>query len=348
VSLALLLAIPPLRFVADSFEPKVDRTTAEWKAREEIIARAQVFSSGPPSEMMAGGSATLSHAACRFVHKATSGTTWKFECRAENGDVLKVKYGWSVERHAEVAATRLLRALGFAADEVWMAERVTCHGCPPWPFQMRLLAEQFLLDSLFERVVGGTRPREFQWVSVERKIAGRPIEVDGFKGWDWRELPLVNPSKGGASRAELDALRLISVFLAHWDNKNTNHRLVCAGSRGDDDCERPMLMLQDVGATFGPSKVKHEAWSALPIWKDASSCVVSMETLPYKGVLFPPIQISEDGRALLASRLRALSEAQIQTLFREARFPGDLAAWVSTFQRKVREITDRPACLPRT
>ena len=37
----------------------------------------------------------------------------------------------------------------------------------------------------------------------------------------------VDPSKGGAPRAHVDALRLLAVFLAHWDNKAENQRLVC-------------------------------------------------------------------------------------------------------------------------
>jgi hypothetical protein len=40
-------------------------------------------------------------------------------------------------------------------------------------------------------------------------------------------LPLVDPAKGGATRAELDALRLTAILLGHWDNKASNQRLVC-------------------------------------------------------------------------------------------------------------------------
>jgi hypothetical protein len=341
-ALAVLLALPPVRAVVNYLEPDVNRTTPAWKAREALIARAQVFSPDGPVPPTPGAAA-VSHLTCQFVSKEISGTTAKFDCRAENGDVLKVKYGWSAERHAEVAATRLLRAVGFAADEVWMAARVTCLGCPPIPFETRRITEQFFLGSAYEALFAGSQ-QEFEWASVERKIDGRAVEVGNFKGWDWRELPLVKPSLGGATPAELDALRLIAVFLAHWDNKNTNQRLICADSRGEDDCDRPVLMMQDVGATFGPRKVIYDAWTALPVWKDAASCVVSMETLPYKGVLFEPVQISEAGRSLLAGRLRKLSEPQVQTLFDDAQFPGDRAAWVSTFKQKVREIVDRPPC----
>ena len=71
--------------------------------------------------------------------------------------------------------------------------------------------------------------------------------------------------------------------------------------------------------------------------------------MPYEGGRFKPAQISEEGRALLAGRLMQLSEEQIRALFAGARFPdpvnggvtGDVSSWVTTFQDKVRQLTDR-------
>jgi hypothetical protein len=350
VALAAVLAIPPARFVLMPRPPAVDRTTPEWKAREAIIARARVFDPDSPDARTSDYfDHIVSEVSCEFVPKKISGTTPKFDCRQKNGDVVKIKYGWSPERYGEVAATKLLAALGFGADRVEFVEHVRCFGCPKWPFEMRILAEQFFLAGAFERGLNYKSSHEFDWATIEHKAKGREVEVDDFEGWDWRELALVKTSAGGATPEELDALRLISVFLAHWDNKNTNQRLLCK----DEACKTPLLILQDMGATFGPTKVNYDAWSALPIWKDAAGCVVSMETLPYEGVLFPPVQISEGGRALLAARLKKMSEAQIHALFRGARFPDpvsgnapahDLTPWVRAFQKKVREIADRPPC----
>ena len=68
----------------------------------------------------------------------------------ENGERIRVKYGTSLERHAEVAATALLKALGFGADLVSMARRVICHGCPHWPYHSSLAADRLRLRTLFE------------------------------------------------------------------------------------------------------------------------------------------------------------------------------------------------------
>jgi hypothetical protein len=367
VGLAAVLAVPLAKFAFTPRPPEADRTTPAWKARDAIIARAQVFVPGAESLSAADLARSIPNVTCDFIPKKSSGTTPKFDCRLPTGEVVKIKYGWSPERHGEIAATKLLTALGFGADRVSMVEHVRCHGCPPFPFQTRIIAEQFFLAGLFERLADHKRPRDFEWASIEHKIPGREVEVGEFQGWDWRELPLVSRAAGGASADELDALRLTAVFLAHWDNKATNQRLVCAGSDTTEKldledpesagtCKAPLLILQDVGATFGPTKVKYEAWARLPVWKDSVNCVVSMETLPYHGILFPPIQISEGGRALLASRLKKLSEAQIHAIFQGARFPDpltekvparDLTPWVRAFQKKVREIADHTACPSR-
>jgi len=343
--------------VLTASEREPDRTSPEWKARETLISRAKVFHPNPGGQDAADPNLAAEEVVCHYVLKPAKATTPKFDCRLENGDVVKVKYGRSRERQGEAAATRLLATLGFGADRVEIMRRVRCHGCPPWPFQLRILAEQFLLVPLFERAVALAGVREFEWVAVERKLAGRAIEVDGFEGWDWRELDLLEPGKGGATRAELDALRLVAVLLGHWDNKAPNQRLVCLGpEKGHDPdapCDVPLLMLQDVGATFGPTKVNYEAWSALPIWKDAATCTVSMETMPYEGILFPPVQISEGGRRLLAGRLRTLSRAEVQALFERAHFPRpvidgkqaeDVLPWVDAFEAKIRQIADRAPC----
>lgn len=347
--------------------PAVDRNSPAWKAREALITRAKVFVdprpairgldlSDPPNETKHLDREALVE--CRYVPKPTSGVTPKFDCRLADGTVIKIKYGNTPERLAEVAATRLLAALGFGADEVTLLPKLRCHGCPRRPFEMRKFAEWFYASWLLDRVVNEDARQDFSLVSAERKMPGRAIEVDDFEGWDWSELDRVDAASGGATRAELDALRLIAIFLGHWDNKARNQRLSCEpGIAGDDPsapCAKPLLMIQDVGATFGPGKVEEANWAATPIWADVAGCVVR---LPHIDGTFDSIRISEAGRVLIASRLRQLSEAQITTIFDTAGFPdpatgevnGNVTPWVKTFRDKVRQIDNRPVCpaLPR-
>jgi hypothetical protein len=286
---------------------------------------------------------------CRFVPEPVKGTTPKFACELPDGEIVKIKYGRTPEIPAEVGATRLLSALGFAADRVSFVRTLHCVGCPPTPFRLRQIAETLLLAGFFERTLDYDVVRTFADVAIERKFPGTPIEAESIEGWDFTELMWVDPKKGGADRGEIDALRLVAVLLGHWDNKAANQRLVCLDPVPKDastSCTRPLLMLQDVGATFGPSKTNRERWANVPIWEDAATCTTGMTSLPYHGATFRPVQVSEAGRLLLAGRIRQLTRQQMFDLFEHAGFArhGDTHAWVSVLEEKIRAIVDRPPC----
>ena len=297
---------------------------------------------------------------CRFKPGGIAGTTPKFDCELAGGEVVKIKYGRSnAEVYTEIAATRLLAALGFPTDRMYVVRRVRCFGCPADPFPqlecVNNLKSGATMESCFP-TLDFNRFQDFDEAVIERPLKGRRIETDHARGWAWEELKFVDAVSGGATRAELDALRLMAVFLGHWDNKAKNQRLLCQGEKkGDDECERPLAMIQDLGATFGPMKLDLAHWSRARIWADAASCKVSMKSLPYGGSTFPDVFISEAGRQFLASRLRRLSAQQIRELFkgaRIARFPHQRASarsvdnWVRAFQAKVRVIVDRAPCPP--
>ena len=72
--------------------------------------------------------------------------------------MIKVKYGWTPEKSGEVAATRLLAALGFGADHVTMVPRLRCIGCPLFPFEMQEVAEAFYATWLLDLVSPKNQP----------------------------------------------------------------------------------------------------------------------------------------------------------------------------------------------
>jgi hypothetical protein len=274
---------------------------------------------------------------CLFRQRQPRGQTPKLWCSLPNGEVLKVKTGLdNPEVFSDVAAARLMRALGFPTDEMFTVARLRCVGCP---------SRESI--SWWRRVLR-TPPREviYEHVAVERRFPGRALG----DGWAWYELSQIDPKRGGASRAETDALRLMAVFLGHWDNKAENQRLVCRGGLAPNgSCAEPIAFVQDLGACFGPMKVDLARWRAQPIWSDPETCKVSLRSLPFRGGTFPDATISEAGRALLAGQLGQLSETQIRSLFAGARFPlysghapgaADPGAWTQVFQDKVRQITE--------
>lgn len=260
---------------------------------------------------------------CEYVYPDTplSGATPKFRCRLGPDEVVKVKYGRrNREVYAEVAATRLLWAAGFSTDH-WYPVRVMCENCPenPWAASQ---AEWFKGRPRFV-----TR-RMLDPAALEREIEGAPVETPGFKGWSWSELDQVDPKAGGASRAEIDALKLMAVFLQHSDSKHSQQELLCLpegirrDAEGNETCTAPRLTIKDVGTTFGKptrlnlNKMDLEAWRSQPIWLDAEACVGNLHG-SLTGTLIDP-KIGEAGRRLLAQRL-ALSDRQIRDLFTAAR-----------------------------
>ena len=305
---------------------------------------------------------------CRYLPAEPSGTTPKFDCVFSGGDTVKVKYGHDAEIHGEAAATTLLRRLGYGADTVVIVPRLRCYGCPRHPFLAMLLRRTFHLPFIREQIEDGYT--DFEWVSVEHKFPAPAIETDTISGWEWRALDKVD-----APRAEVDAFRLIAVFLAHWDNKSQNQRLVClddpAGRPREMDlsrrsaqreadlsrrsaqreggCAHPLAMIQDLGASFGPPKVNLARWRDLPVWYDRVTCMLSMRALPFEGATFEDLRISEEGRALAATRLLSISHAEIERLFADARFgqfqagtddERDLKAWTEAFKSRVQQIVD--------
>ncbi|HTV00781.1 MAG TPA: hypothetical protein VMF13_09600, partial [Luteitalea sp.] len=106
--------------------------------RRDAIARARVWTPtrvealdirrGPGGRRAFRPEATVD---CTFVPTDLGGNTPKFICELPGGERVKVKYGRdNGEVFAEVAATRLLWALGFGADDV-SPVKVRCKGCPP-------------------------------------------------------------------------------------------------------------------------------------------------------------------------------------------------------------------------
>jgi hypothetical protein len=285
---------------------------------------------------------------CTFVfpEKPLKGNTPKFQCEIAPGDVVKVKYGEkNGEVYAEIAASRLFWALGFKVDRMYPA-RVSCRNCPPDPFAASKTDWQFGRP-------GNVGLHVFDPAAVERPIPGSAIDVPGFEGWAWPELEKVNSRVGGAPRAQVDAFKLLAVFVQHSDTKAEQQELMCepGGVRrdraGNETCASPWLVVKDLGATFGTatvlnnSKMNLDDWSGARIWEKETSCVGDLFRSA-TGTLENP-RISEAGRQFLANRLLLLSDRQIRDLFTAAmaeRRGGSIDEWVRVFKRKRDEIVN--------
>ncbi len=149
--------------------------------------------------------------------------------------------------------------------------------------------------------------------------------MPGYEGWAFPELDKIGMTSGGATRAQLDALKLLAVFIQHSDSKPGQQEIVCqeGGTRkdanGNETCADAWLVITDLGGSFGKatklnsSKMNLEDWDGAGIWKDANKCVADMPR-SFTGSLEDPV-ISEAGRRFLATQLARLSNRQIRDLF---------------------------------
>ena len=329
------------------------RAARVWQSPPVPISRAPL-GINPPEPRALDENASVE---CRLVVKSMGGTTPKFDCEMPGLGIVRVKYGQgNPELHAEIAATRLLSALGFGADRMYVVRKVRCSGCPAFPFQsLKCLAETGLERACFPGGIDYSSATEFDAVSIERRLEGRRLESTPDQGWAWFEIDQVEESAGGSSRSHVDALKLMAVVLGHWDNKAENQRLLCVpgGDQPDGGCSKPIAIIQDLGASFGPMKLDLHNWRSAPVWSDARACRVSMKQMPWGGGTFPEQQISEEGRRFLLSLLEQLSAAQLRDLFEGARVgsSGGLttearrpSAWADAFLDKVRQIREAGPC----
>ena len=349
----------PTTSSAEAAKKPLKSKTVSPEERLDALSRASVWRAPPPiARADLGIDAKQPNViTCIFEITDLGGTAPKFDCKSEKGERLRIKYGSSPEVHSEVAAAKLLHALGFGADNVTIAEKVRCYGCPAEPFITMKALGLAGAQKLYEQVMDAKEYKDFEWAAVERRHYGRAIETEEAEGWAFFELDLIDPRKGGAPRAHVDALRLLAVMLSHWDNKSENQRLVCLSEKDWPEggrCAKPFAMLHDVGSAWGPRKVDLPEWEKAPLWADRASCTTSMDALPYHGATFAPVKITEAGRKHLGGLLSQLSDRQIDDLFRSARFDQPIgmlarhstpiAEWVRVFKGKVRQVTDGPSC----
>jgi hypothetical protein len=327
-------------------EPKAKLPPVSAAERLTVLRRSSVWKPTDIPNMdvikgpFADGFAPEQEITCDYAAVKYGGNTPKFGCEIVAKDPLKVRYGAeNPELYSGVASTRLLWMLGFSADGLYPV-RVTCRKCPK------------------ETAVQGVEVPEglrFDFAAIERTFPGRKIaSVIDNGGWGWPELDAVDPAAGGAPIEHRDALKLLAVFLQHTDSKAEQQRLVCPDAAPGREallaCAAPVMLIHDLGKTWGKANkfnrgssgaVNLEQWTAAPIWKDKARCVGNLSK-SFTGTLDNPV-ISEAGRAFLANLLGQITDAQLNDLFKLARFDrkpqgSPIDAWVKAFKDKRQEI----------
>ena len=281
-----------------------------------------------------------------------SGTTPKFYCSVpgvvdENGDLIRYKIkphfkGQTPDKrngevYGEFLSSRFSKALGFFADDEWVAD-VTCPDC------------EKSLTAKFQ----GTSFTPFQPAAGVELPLGKGIDVK-CNNKDSGELggSLEKLMKGGGNRAEIDAFKLWLAFIDHGDTKADNQKFACLDSRKNADGTRmckpgqAVYYVSDMGSTFGYSSAS-EKKAKLANWKDKDPIKVDGGRCYTTAKSVGERKVSEAGRLLLADGLQRLLDAEktnntITRVFRASRnAERDQApeAWTAEFVRKARTIID--------
>ena len=281
-----------------------------------------------------------------------SGTTPKFYCSVpgqvdDDGEAVRYKVkphfkGQARDRkngeiYGEFLSSRFSKALGFFADDEWVAD-VTCPDC----------------EKSLNRGFQGAKFTPFQPAAGIELALGKGIDVK-CNGKDTGAIAesLSKLLQGGAPRAEIDAFKLWLAFIDHGDTKTDNQKFSCLDSSKNPDgtrtCKPGMAVyyVSDMGSTFGYSSAS-ENKARLERWKGKDPIKVSGGRCTTTAKSVGDANISEAGRQLLATGLQRLLDAEksdglITKIFRASRNQErDEApeAWAAEFQRKARTIID--------
>ena len=303
----------------------------------------------PPVD--ANGRAKVINCVANKDESPGAGTTPKFHCSVagvtdEDGQLIRYKIkphfkGQSRDKrngeiYGEFLSSRFSKALGFFADDSWVAD-VNCPDC-----------EKSLTHS-------------FQGASFSPFQPAAGIELSLAKGFDVNcnhkdAAPLAETlqklSQNPVARAEVDAFKLWLAFIDHGDTKTDNHKLACLKSRREGNariCEPgyAAFYVGDMGSTFGYSR-SSENKARLEVWRKKDPIQVSGGRCKANAKSVGDTTISEPGRRLLAEGLQRLLDAEkrngtITRVFdasRNAERDRPAAEWAAEFERKARMIID--------
>jgi hypothetical protein len=263
------------------------------------------------------------------------------------------------EVFTEIAATRILWALGFPADHVYPVASSTCIGCTSDPFKDNLKDNK---ASVHDAGV------VFKVAAVGRDMPWDSIDPEDDETWSWREVAGFY-SSGQFSRrqkVEYDAYRMALGLFTYHNAIDIQNRVTCAAWKPDASnpkiCAQPMIFVQDVGSTFGKPgsflsanpRGKFSAWKSQTVFKNLDACELRY---PLDGDSRP----LKEAQDLLVKRLASLDRERVLAIFRVARFDlmdkeqldrlhGDGAAalneWTDTFMSRIAEIGKARNCRP--
>jgi hypothetical protein len=335
---------------------RVEKTAKVWQAPDPGYDPVLGYNSAtgprrgsPPVD--ANGLARPINCVANKDENPGAGTTPKFHCSVQgntdnDGQLIRYKVkphfkGQERDRrngeiYGEFLSSRFSKALGFFADDEWVAD-VRCPDCE---------------KSLTSKFQGAPWNPNQPAAGIELSLA-RGVDVN-CNGKDSGSLSgaLQKLSANGARRAEIDAFKLWLAFIDHGDTKTDNHKYACLDSQRNGNArickpDQAVFYVSDMGSTFGFSSAS-EKKATLESWRKREPIKVSGGNCTTTAKSIGDANVSEEGRQLLATQLQRLLDAEQQNgtitkVFRASRnAERDQPAeqWAAEFVRKAKMIID--------
>lgn len=257
-----------------------------WEDPQPIAARDLFWG--------AGSSERQPRAPFQFVEGNSSGSQPKLVVTDASGATWDVKFGKEV--HSEVAASRLVWALGYFVDELYFVPEGVIAG-------VRDLgrAKEFVDEE------GRFRNARFERHQEQHEPADR--------GWSFRSNPFLD------SR-ELSGLKILMTLIGNWDIEGErNNRVVDVRATGQEPHRR--FFVGDLGATFGRMgrrMTNHSKWQLEHYRNEGFVDQVDSDSveLDFDGLESGMDRIPLDHARWFAGLLGQLTPAQVRQAFEAA------------------------------
>lgn len=266
----------------------------------------------------------------RFVKEVKEGGMPKFDVEDARGVKWRVKLG--PEAQAETAASRLVWAAGYNAEESYYLGRARIDG-------LRKLSRG-------QKYVDGDSVRG-------ARFEPRRENVKRGKEWGWSKNPFKNTR-------EINGLKTMMVLLNNWDAFKKNNRVI-----HDKDSGEAKYTVTDLGATLGAvggiggrrskGNVQDFARRGLVSKVEGEQVKFNYDVKPKKlgllSIVYPPYffrqrkatntmrKVPVSDAAWIGSQLAQLSDSQLRDSFRAAGYDrATTEAYVRTLRSRINEL----------
>ncbi len=310
-----LLVLVPLAFSQDKKKDKEERAsvvTGEavlWREPTDITSRDLFLGSGGEENKP-----DLSHVT--FEAEKSTGYSVKWDVRDGAGHKWVAKLG--NEARPETAANRLIWAVGYVTETVYLAPCAHIDGAPKPRKEVKRCEGDGFADVRFE---------------------ARGEGVKRGDNWDWKSNPF-------AGKRELNGLLVMMALLNNWDLKTTNN--VVLQTTNADGASESRYVVSDLGATFGKtggpishSRNEPEKYIKTKFVEGEDRGRVKFGYHGKQSDLFNQVTLAD--AKWIGGLLAQLSDKQLEDAFRAADFtPEETQMLIAEVKDRINELANLP------